>query len=341
MGHYDNLEFRHLKYIIAIAEEGTFTAAAQRIPVAQSALSKQIREIEDCYGIRIFSRDRDGYRDGSRITPAGEVLLSFGRRMLDLRMEVIHAVEAIHQGAMHPLRLGFSSFVDKHLLGQVVQAHKAIFPTGVLIPQCGDTEDLLRQLSSNELDAAVVTLPVRGGALHIQEIRRENLVVCVRADDPLADLDSIPPASLTGALSVFSDPRHHPLAHQRLMEMLKEAGIQTRTSNPNFNFEQIQWMVKERHCYALVAENCKLQRELTTRPIDGVTWTIDSAFVYSRIDSPPGVSLLARELENLFGSPKLASTKKPSKPVNLSRPVQGQLDLNDLDVIPGKRTHRK
>jgi DNA-binding transcriptional LysR family regulator len=330
MGHYDNLEFRHLKYVIAIVEEGTFTAAAQRIPVAQSALSKQIKEIEDVYEIRIFSRDRDGYRDGSKLTPAGQVLLGFAHRLIDLRMEVIQTVQALHQGTLLPLRLGFSAFVDKQLLGAVVQAHRDIFPTTELIPECGDTEDLLRRMYDDELDAALVTLPVNDTKLHVQEIQHKNLVVCIRTDDPLAEMDSIPPALLSGLLSVFCDPRHHPLAHQRLMTMLKEVGIQPRGATPNFNLEHVQWMVKEKLCYALVAEGSKLQGELTTRPIEGTRWTIDSAFIYRDNTKHPAVSLLGRELDRLFVTNRAVNGKKPPVAASRERMVQGELELGNL-----------
>jgi DNA-binding transcriptional LysR family regulator len=54
MSVYDHLEFLHIRYIIAIAEEGTFTAAAARLHIVQSALSRQIRELEDVLGVQIF-----------------------------------------------------------------------------------------------------------------------------------------------------------------------------------------------------------------------------------------------------------------------------------------------
>ena len=63
----DILEFRHLKYIVAVAEEANFTRAAERLFLAQPSLSKQIKDLEDVIGFPIFVRTRDG----ARITPAG------------------------------------------------------------------------------------------------------------------------------------------------------------------------------------------------------------------------------------------------------------------------------
>ncbi len=76
MSVYDHLEFKHLKSIVAIAEEGTITAAATRLPLAQSALSRQINDLEDALHIQIFERDRGGMN----LTAAGESPSSRTRR---------------------------------------------------------------------------------------------------------------------------------------------------------------------------------------------------------------------------------------------------------------------
>ena len=68
----DSLEFRLLKYIVAVAETSNFTRAAERLFLAQPSLSKQIRDLEEEIKFPIFDRSRDGVR----ITPAGEMVLS-------------------------------------------------------------------------------------------------------------------------------------------------------------------------------------------------------------------------------------------------------------------------
>jgi DNA-binding transcriptional LysR family regulator len=95
MSIYDHLEFRHFKYIVAIAEAGTFTAAAARLPLAQSALSRQISEMEDALGVHIFDRSCGG----STLTDAGESLLRFARELLQARIEIVNAIQAIQQAS--------------------------------------------------------------------------------------------------------------------------------------------------------------------------------------------------------------------------------------------------
>ncbi len=305
MSVYDHLEFRHLKYILAIVEAGTFTAAAASLHVAQSALSRQIRELEDILGVQIFEPG------SSTLTTAGESLLRFAPQLLGMREELVNALQAIHQASMQPFRLGFTPFVDKHVLATVNQAYHELFPKGSISPENGDTDDLLARLQEGTLDAALVTLPLSSDGYRVQPVMHEQLVVCLRSDDPLASQEEIPPELLNGKLAIFSDPRHHPLAHAKLLEMLAEQGIQPRVSNPTFNAEHVQWMVREGLCVALIRHGEPVHEDLTTRPIRGVSWTIDSAIVYRPEHDQMALPLLLRDLNRRFC---VASMKTPKKP---------------------------
>lgn len=332
MSVFDHLEFRHLRYIIAVAETGSFTAAAQSVHVAQSAISRQIGEIEDIYHIEIFQRVErrgKGRRKAHRIaklTIAGESLLGFAHQLLDMRQEVIEAVQAMQQSAMRPFRLGFSPFVEHHVLHTVTHAYRDLFRRGEIEPESGDTETLIERLRSGEIDAALVTLPIASDGFQVQPILHEKLVVCLRKDDPLAQNESLRPEVLTGQLGIFSDPRHHPRAHARLLEMLEEQGIVPRISNPTFNSGHVQWMVKERICFALIREHEPLDEELTTRPIRNVDWTVDSAIVYRLDGRQMALPLLLRELDRRFpvgGLQKPSDREEHHKPAQESFPFAG------------------
>jgi LysR family hydrogen peroxide-inducible transcriptional activator len=274
MGIYEFLEFRHLVSIVGIAEYGTFTAAAPHLNIVQSALSRQIRELEDQPRIHIFEPG------SATLTASGESLLVYARRALAEREEVVNAAVAIHQAALQPFRLGFSPFVDKCVLATATRAYRELFPKGDISPETGDTSELVQRLKEGTLDAALVTLPLSPDGYQLRQIMHEPLVVCIRKDDPLAAYEEIPPTALNDRLAIFSDPRHHALAHQQLMEMLDEQSIKPRMSNPTFNSEHVQWMVREKLCLALITKHETFHDELISKPIQGVEWTIDSAVIY-------------------------------------------------------------
>jgi DNA-binding transcriptional LysR family regulator len=178
MSVHEHLEFRHLKYIIAIAEAGTFTAAALRLHVSQSTLSTQIRDLEDKLGIEIFNREQ-----GTALTPEGRILIRYGMESLQNREYVVLTLQAIRAGTLMPLRLGFTPFVDRVLLRSVTELYRELLLNCDILPESDDTEEVVSRVRQNSLDAAIVTLPIAEDDLQVQVIERERLVVCMRSDD--------------------------------------------------------------------------------------------------------------------------------------------------------------
>ena len=120
----DILEFRHLKYIVAVAEEANFTRAAQRLFLAQPSLSKQIKDLEDVIGFPIFIRSRDG----ARITPGGQMMIQYAQEALLARTQMVAIARAVNNGELPALRLGFSSFINPNLLECFRDSYSRLFP---------------------------------------------------------------------------------------------------------------------------------------------------------------------------------------------------------------------
>ena len=91
-GAHPGLEFRHLRYLVAVADAGTFTHAAERMFVAQPTLSQQIRRLEEMVGTPLLQRRRDGVR----LTAAGSVLLQESRTVLS---QLEHGISRSRQAA--------------------------------------------------------------------------------------------------------------------------------------------------------------------------------------------------------------------------------------------------
>jgi DNA-binding transcriptional LysR family regulator len=138
MSDYDQLEFRHLKYIEAVAKTGTITAAAELVNTTQSNISAQIKQIEDIFGIELFIRDNDG----ATITPFGEIFLAVGRDLLAAREEVIDMVKALRTGKITPLNLGYSSLVEKRTLAETTDKIRRIFPHCEIVTEGDDLPGL-------------------------------------------------------------------------------------------------------------------------------------------------------------------------------------------------------
>lgn len=289
---YDQLEFRHLKYLQAIAEEGTITAAAARVHITQSAISTQIRQLEELFDVELLHRERDGVS----LTPHGEILLAHGRDLLQGRVDVVDMLNALRTGDITDLKLGFSALVDKKTLDTIISTTRRIFPYCEVHADGDEIEDLETRVGSGELDGALVTLPIEHNSdLMTCTIEKVPLVVCMRGDDPLAAHEAIPTHLLTGKLGIYQYQKVHRAAYARLLELFKSVGIEPRPTRPTTNREHIQWTVMERQGYALVREATRLMPGLTTRPIHGVEWTIDTALILKPSSQHPALAMLLRE----------------------------------------------
>src|SRR5882757_6026007 len=124
------------------------------------------------------------------------------------------------------------------------------FMQPALVPGCpvraahGDTVQFVEEIISNEIDVAIVTLPVNDLRLHLDEIRRDRLVVCLRGDHPLAAKAVLRPGELQENLTILYHPQRHPSAHERLLELLAEAGLKideySRASHPTETQELVK-----------------------------------------------------------------------------------------------------
>src|ERR1039458_9910466 len=151
-GMSDLVEFRHLKYIAAVAETANFTRAAERLFIAQPSLSKQIRDLEDGIGVRIFRRDRGGVS----ITPAGQMIASYADEAIRNRNQIIRAARAIDRGEIPALRIGFSCFVNPGLMECLGTAYGRLFPGCAMQLAGGDPRQILGRMERRELDGALL-----------------------------------------------------------------------------------------------------------------------------------------------------------------------------------------
>lgn len=307
----DLVEFRFLKYFRAIGQTGNITAACQQLHVSQPAVSEQIKNVEDALGIKLLVREKSGVS----LTAEGEVLWAAAGELLNGRDELVEVLKAIQRGASSQVRLGFSCLVEGHVIETAENYIRAIFPSCEISSDVDDVERLENRVTAGELDGAFITLPVPTEADVLECIvESEELVVCMRADDPLAAEQEVPAHTLNGKLALFEYPLVHPKAYAKLLEMLTTIGVTPKVCNTTTNREHVQWLVSQGNCYALLRKSRRLLPGLTTRPIHGTKWTIDTALIAKRTAQHPAIAMLVRELKKHTAAlPHLLPWKNPSQ----------------------------
>jgi DNA-binding transcriptional LysR family regulator len=185
------MELRQLAYFIAVAEERNFTRAARRIPIAQPAISQQIRRLEAELGERLFVRDRRGIR----LTPAGQALLPHARASLESAAGGREAVAALSGLLTGSLAVGLVHPLPDRRFPRLLGAFRRAYPRIQLTLVEDQTDALLGALAGGELHAALIGLgrydrppPDTASLL----VAREPVVVAVHPTHPLAGRGQVP-----------------------------------------------------------------------------------------------------------------------------------------------------
>lgn len=294
----EHVEFRDLKYVAAVAEAGSFTRAAESLYVSQPSLSKQIKDLEAETGVQIFERQRDGVFP----TPVGQMIVDYARTTLSERNHVFRLARQISLGAVPPLRVGFSCFVNSRHLQTLRSLYEKHFPSCVLQLSGGDTVHVLHRMERGDLDCALLQLPVDGPKWVVERIASAPLVVCMRSDDAMADRAELSLQELSQRLAVFRDPDAHPLAHTRLTQLLTEAGVPVDVTCSAATPQDIQLLVCDGYGWALVDADMPSQSNLTRKPISGVAWVSETALVFATENRHPALSYLRRHLTRATAS---------------------------------------
>jgi DNA-binding transcriptional LysR family regulator len=310
----DSLTFRLLRYISASAETLNFTRAAEQVFVAQSSLSHQIGKLESTIDVAIFDR----LQNGLKLTAAGQIIAAYAESTLRDWEQAVLMARAVQRNEVPPLRLGFSSFINAKLLEKFREAYQAMF-AGCSIQLLGGEPLLcLQRLDAGLLDCAILPMPVDSSKYCVLQVAQSPLVVCMRSDDALAARPQLDIHEVAQRITVFRDPELHPAAHSRLAEMFAEVGIPVHLACSASTPSEIQWMVKERYGLALIDQLLPLESGLVTRPIAGLNWTADTAFVHARHAGHVALPFIERSFQE-SGVPALVHKhlSNPDRPEQL------------------------
>jgi DNA-binding transcriptional LysR family regulator len=197
------MELRHLRYFVAIAEERSFTRAAERLWVAQPGLSTQIRRLESELGVQLFER----HTRGVDLTDAGELLLERARTALAAADVARSTGRDLEEGLFGSVRLGIVTGAGwpgtSALLGQFGRERPAVELT--VVESYGGT--LLRDLRDGRLDAMIAPSELGSAELRRVRLSRERWRVLAGRDHRLAGAGPVAAPELEGQRFVVTGHR--------------------------------------------------------------------------------------------------------------------------------------
>ncbi len=219
------MEFRQLRYFIAVAEELHFRRAAERLHMSQPPLSQQIRALEDELGFALLTRTRRLVQ----LTAAGDAFLRDARAILGELDGAVATARRIDAGQTGRLRIGFVGSALLSIVPGTVERFRAERPGVAIELRERSTVDQLRAVSAGVVDVGLVRPPIEDdGELRAETVLRERTVAALPAGHELAALSRVSLRRLAAEPLVLFPRDQAPGYHDLLIGALADAGAGPR-----------------------------------------------------------------------------------------------------------------
>lgn len=176
------MDFDQLITFLEVAKQGSFSRAGEKVFRSQSAVSSQIRLLEQEYGDRLFDRSSKTVK----LTPAGEVLYEYAERLKSLRDESLNAVADYGRAPRGTLRIGANEATCLYVLPSVFAEYCQRYPAVRISIYRNFTYKIVEKLENGAIDVGIVSLPVKSPSLKVRPIFRDKLMLMVSTRNPLA-----------------------------------------------------------------------------------------------------------------------------------------------------------
>jgi DNA-binding transcriptional LysR family regulator len=231
------MDLRQLEIVRAIAETGSFTAAGARLHVSQSAISRQILLLEDEFHERLFVRL--GRR--VQITAAGEALLQLAHRVFNDIRDTSASITDRQKVLTGAINMVGGMTVCLYVFPPLIKEFRKHHPQVDIKVATGGTQRLMRRVRNGQADLALLTLPVDDPALTSVPVLREELMLVMPANHPLAGKDSVGVEALVGQPFIIFEQGSN--TRRTLDEFFVREQIKPRIVTETENVEIIKSMV--------------------------------------------------------------------------------------------------
>lgn len=276
------MELRHVRYFVAVAEELHFGRAARRLHISQPPLSQQIRNLERELGVELFRRTRREVR----LTPAGDAFLASARQLVREVELSVDAARRAARGQPGVFTMGYSPLAEIRILPRLVRKLRARFPEVEVRLQSLSPADQIDALRRDAIDAGLLTLPVAAGRALLRPLLEESVLVALPAAHPLARQRRITPCDLREVPLVLFARAQAPVLHDTLRSYARAESAAPRAVHEAATLMGALTVVASGAGASLVSESARDFRikGVTYRPLEKP----GSAVKFAAATSPDG-----------------------------------------------------
>jgi LysR family transcriptional regulator, hca operon transcriptional activator len=292
------MELRHLRYFVAVVEEGSLTTAAEkRLHTSQPSLSRQMRDLEDEVGADLLSRSVHGVE----LTAAGQAFLDHARLALAQVDAAVEAARRAAQPGKQTFAIGFQTGHEMTWLPRAMHVLRDELKNIQVTVSSDYSPDLAEALVRGRLDLAFLRVEP-GYDLGYYVVDREPLIVLMPSDHRLATKQAIHPREFVGEIFIGGANKAAVL-RAVTEEYLRRSGVDIKLDHGVDNMAKAMSLVASTRGLALMPAYARnlLPASVVSRPLEGEAPTIDVAVGYSTSNTSPILKLFLSRLDELKG----------------------------------------
>jgi LysR family hca operon transcriptional activator len=296
----ERVELRHLRYFVAVAEEGSLTVAAERrLHTSQPSLSRQIRDLEYQVGAELLTRSVHGVE----LTAAGRAFLDHARLALAQVDAAGEAARRAAEPAKKTFALGFLTGQEMDWLPPAMHILRDELPNIEVTVSSQYSPDLADALMRGKLDLAFLRPEPNAADLTFVPVTHEALVFIMPSDHRLASRSAVSVQEIAGE-TFISVSNTAPVLRAVIQDYLKQSGIDKTPAHEVDNLAMAMSLVASTRGVALLPAYARnfLPWSVISRPLEGEAPTIDLVIGYSEANRSPTLKLFLSRLDELIAA---------------------------------------
>lgn len=258
------VELRHFKYFVAVAEELHFRKAAEKLFISQPGLSRQIKQMEENLGVKLFERNNKNVI----LTPAGIYLKNELQIVLKNIENITNQAKLITEGKMGSIKMGYVGSAMQSVIPNLLVRFTKDFPNIKFGLSELDNNKQVNALLSNDIDVGFVRMNQVPKDLEIRPIWKETFSVVLPKTHKMTPRKFKNLAQLKEESFIFFEKNYSPVYYERVMSIFEEAGFSPNISHSTVHANTIFRLVENNFGLSIVPTSLQLGYDMNVKFIE-------------------------------------------------------------------------
>lgn len=283
----NQLELRHLRYFVAVAEELHFRRAAERLFISQPGLSRQVRQLEEKLGYPLFVRTNRSVS----LTPAGTYLLAEATDILQRLDGALHHTRALHEGQEGRINFGYVGSAMQNIIPELLLRFRQDYPKVIYGLKAMGNQDQIDRLLTRDLDIGFVRLDETPRELASKPLFIDTFSLVLPMNHPVSADNYEGIHQLANERFLLFDPSYSRPYYDKVMEIFTDGGVEPNVTHRTVHATTIYRLVENNFGLSIVPTSLQMGYRMNVKFIEltGIPQRTTLSVVWRRDNENPAL----------------------------------------------------